>query len=431
VEGLFGAYVYATENQLVAVTLWIAYSHLFDCFGISPILDISSPTKRCGKSSTVVVARHLCRAPLLSGNITPAALFRAVQAWRPTLLIDEADTFAKMADELRGILNAGHTRDTAFVVRAEGDANEPRLFSTWAPKVVAAIGRLPDTIEDRAIRVVLTRKPVDAKRRDAFDPEQVRKDCEPVRRRIARFALDELDAVATADVVRPDGLHDRAWNNWRPLLAVASVAGPEWLARAERAALVLSGDGNDDAEEDVGTLALQHVWEVLGPAGRLPTADILVYLVSKDEGPWAKWWESQIAKGELRSPAASLSRLLRPFGIKPKQLWIEERKVRGYDAEDFTADGVAVYLEKDGMDGRDGRSCSSTQAGSTVPTEPTVISGGAREDAPRLGDNGYLDLLEAAFQAGHVTDQERRQARLVHLACAGSREVAARREAAA
>ena len=87
-----------------------------------PILDLSSPTKRCGKSSTVIVARHLCRAPLLSGNITPAALFRAVQAWKPTLLIDEADTFAKMHDELRGILNAGHTRDTAFVVRAEGDS---------------------------------------------------------------------------------------------------------------------------------------------------------------------------------------------------------------------------------------------------------------------------------------------------------------------
>ena len=102
----------------------------------------------------IVVPRHLCRAPLLSGNITPAALFRAIEAWKPTLLIDEADTFAKMNDELRGILNAGHTRDTAFVVRAEGDANEPRLFSTWAPKVVAAIGRLPDTIEDRAIRIV-------------------------------------------------------------------------------------------------------------------------------------------------------------------------------------------------------------------------------------------------------------------------------------
>ena len=42
------------EEQLVALTLWTAYSHVFDCFGVSPILDLSSPTKRCGKSTAVV-----------------------------------------------------------------------------------------------------------------------------------------------------------------------------------------------------------------------------------------------------------------------------------------------------------------------------------------------------------------------------------------
>jgi hypothetical protein len=107
VLALFDAYLYASEDSRVALTVWAAYSHAFDCFGVSPILDLSSPTKRCGKSTAVVLQRHLCRAPLLSGNITPAALFRSVEAWKPTLLIDEADTFAKMSDELRGILNAG------------------------------------------------------------------------------------------------------------------------------------------------------------------------------------------------------------------------------------------------------------------------------------------------------------------------------------
>jgi hypothetical protein len=86
----------------------------------------------------------------------------------------------KLSDELRGIVNAGHTRDSAFTVRAEGDRNEPRLFSTWAPKLVAAIGRLPDTIEDRSIRIVLTRKPTWVAKADAFDSETVRAACKPV-----------------------------------------------------------------------------------------------------------------------------------------------------------------------------------------------------------------------------------------------------------
>ena len=213
VFGVFDAYLYGSEENLVALTVWAAYSHVFDCFGVSPILDLTSPTKRCGKSSAVVVLRQICRSALLSGNITSAALFRAVEAWKPTLLIDEADTFAKMNDGLRGILNAGHTRDTAFVIRAEGDANEPRLFSTWAPKVVAAIGHLPDTIEDRAVRIELTRKPTYIVKRDAFDPEGVRADCADVRRKLARFALDELDLIAATKFERPAGLHDRAWNN--------------------------------------------------------------------------------------------------------------------------------------------------------------------------------------------------------------------------
>lgn len=252
ISAIYDAYVHISQEKRDALTLWTAFSHAFDCFGVAPILELSSPTKRCGKSSTVIVIRYLARAPLLSGNITPAALFRAIQAWKPTLLVDEADTFAKMNDELRGIMNAGHTRDTAFVVRAEGENNQPRLFSTWAPKVVAAIGRLPDTIEDRAVRIYLSRKPTAVTKRDAFDSEQVRRDCEPARRKLARFALDNIDAIATATVTRPDGLDDRAWNNWRPLLMIASVAGGDWPARAERAALALAADRDDDDQEDVG-----------------------------------------------------------------------------------------------------------------------------------------------------------------------------------
>jgi hypothetical protein len=34
----------------------------------------------------------------------------------------------------------------------------------------------------------------------------------------------------------------------------------------------------------------------------------------------------------------------------------------------------------------------------------------------QLGDDGYLDVLERAYATGHITEQERREARLVHLA---------------
>ena len=421
VEALVDEYLYASSEVRDAYSLWLAFSHVFDCFGIAPILDLSSPTKRCGKSTAVVLGRHLCRAPLLSGNITPAALFRAVEAWKPTLLIDEADTFAKMSDELRGILNAGHTRETAFVVRAEGDSNEPRLFSTWAPKLVAAIGRLPDTIEDRAIRIVLTRKPTEISKRDAFDPEVVRRDCSETRRRLTRFALDDLDAIATAEVKRPGGLHDRAWNNWKPLLSVAVAAGGDWPNRAEAAAVALTGNDDDIEQEDVGTLALRHVWEALEPAGRLATADVLDHLVARDDGPWAKWWESSIGRGEVKSPAARLAKLLRPFGIEPEQLWIEGRNVRGYDAEVFRSEMVAAYLQKNASHARHARTGFGSHAAFSDPSDPSECVECLTRAVSSV-PSGYGDMWLA---------RDGRWRCLVHDAPALPSEVVATREAAA
>ena len=53
------------------------------------------------------------------------AIFRVVELQRPTLLIDEADTFLPENEELRGILNSGH-RQGGSVIRTVGEDFEPR-----------------------------------------------------------------------------------------------------------------------------------------------------------------------------------------------------------------------------------------------------------------------------------------------------------------
>src|SRR5205807_6503181 len=50
-----------------------------------------------------------------------------IEELQPTLLIDEADTFLQGNDELRGILNSGYSRKTAFVLRASSPNTAPRL----------------------------------------------------------------------------------------------------------------------------------------------------------------------------------------------------------------------------------------------------------------------------------------------------------------
>ncbi len=97
-----------------------------------------------------VLARLACR-PLAVSNIAPAALFRALELWTPTLLIDEVDAFLAEHDEARGILNAGFTRDTAFVIRCVGDDHCPHAFNVWGAKALCGIGKIADTLADRSI----------------------------------------------------------------------------------------------------------------------------------------------------------------------------------------------------------------------------------------------------------------------------------------
>jgi putative DNA primase/helicase len=83
------------EAEAFAVALWVVGVHAFDAWTIFPRLFISSPEKGCGKSTLLDVLSCLVPKPLVASSITPAALFRVIEAARPTLLLDEADSYAR------------------------------------------------------------------------------------------------------------------------------------------------------------------------------------------------------------------------------------------------------------------------------------------------------------------------------------------------
>jgi putative DNA primase/helicase len=333
VRATIAAYAYMGEHERVACTLWTAWTHLYNCFGVCPNLNPWSPTRRCGKTSLLIPIKEMSRLGMFSSNITAAALFRAIDAWHPTLVIDEADTFVKMSDEIRGILNAGHSRATAWVIRAEGDANEPRMFSTWAPKLVAGIGHLPDTVEDRSVRFRMSRKPVDVHTEDAFDDDVVRARCTPIRRRLARWAADIEPRMRSWSPDRVAGVDHRDWNNWKPLLAIAEAAGGDWPELAREAAKAMCGD--PDVEEGLSELLLRHLRDVFGGADALHTAQIIEALVDLEEGPWAGWWGRDVEDGKLKAAGSRLARILKPYGVRPSDQRIGEVVRKGYVRADL------------------------------------------------------------------------------------------------
>ena len=101
------------------LALWVVHAHAHDAADHSPILAVTSAEKRCGKTNLLHLLLRLTPRAFESANITAAVLFRVTEACRPTLLIDEADTFLR-DDDLRGMLNKGHSKEGAFVPRCVG-----------------------------------------------------------------------------------------------------------------------------------------------------------------------------------------------------------------------------------------------------------------------------------------------------------------------
>ena len=179
-----------------AIALWVVHTHLVERFLISPRLAVRSVTKQCGKTTTLDIMARLVHRPLPTVNVTAAAIFRVVEAHRPCLLVDEADTFLKDNEELRGIINSGH-RQGGCVLRVEGDQHETRAFATYAPCAIAAIGSLPGTIMDRSVVIDLARRKPDEKI-EAFRLDRTAA-LDEIARRIVRWGKDNADAIAALD----------------------------------------------------------------------------------------------------------------------------------------------------------------------------------------------------------------------------------------
>ena len=320
------AHLVLPNGAAQVVALWVVFTHAHDSFSISPVLAITSPTPECGKTTLLTFLGGTVPRPLASSNLTASNVFRSVEKWKPTLLIDEADTYLKDRDELRGVLNSGHNRGSAFVLRCVGEDFEPKQFCTWAPKAIALVGKLPPTLSSRSIHIRLRRKTASER------VEILRQDrlghLTPLLQQAARFAADNTASLHSAEPDMPEEIYGRAADNWRPLLAIADLAGGGWPDRARDIAIEFGGRVD---EEVAGIMVLQDVRRIWADrhADRLHSEDIVADLVAMEDRPWPEW-----KAGKPMTPR-QLAKLLEPFEIVPKQIRIGSINRRGYELKQF------------------------------------------------------------------------------------------------
>lgn len=307
-----------------AAALWLLFAWAFDAWTIAPLLQISAPERASGKSRLLEVIGALVPKPLATGSISAAAMFRVIEAHRPSLLVDEVDTFLKENRELVGVLNNGYLKTQAFVVRCHGDDHEVKTFRVWSPKVLCGIGELPDTLASRCISIQMKRKRANEK------VERLRADrlgwAASLKSRCARWAADHIECLRDADPALPDELDDRAQDNWRPLVAIADLVGEAWPQMARAAAVAISapqatGKATRGVQllRDIRLAFDQEQFAILAPE-KLAAA-----LRKLPDGAWAS-----LGVGAGLN-TQQIAKMLAPYGIQSRR----NHDGRFYDRRDF------------------------------------------------------------------------------------------------
>jgi putative DNA primase/helicase len=117
IEAVIKKHVVLSDEAAAALAVWVLHTYTFELRDAVAYVAIESPEKRCGKTTLISILAAMAHKPLIASNITVGALFRAIDVCRPTLFIDEADTFLAGNGAMRGIINSGNTWRTAYVLR--------------------------------------------------------------------------------------------------------------------------------------------------------------------------------------------------------------------------------------------------------------------------------------------------------------------------
>jgi hypothetical protein len=228
-------YIVTSDNLLGTAALWCAFTYLVHHewiqVWVAPRLAIQAKTHGCGKTALLEILANLVFNPRPSSSITASTLLRMVGTIKPTLLIDEAQRVLRRdrSDELVAICNASHRRTFAYVERAvptpDGGWVVER-FDVWCTMAMAGIGELPPEQQDRSIVIRLDKalaEDVPAQLEDGTSPELAE-----LQRKLDIWSrtISSLDRPERPEVLKHQP--GRVFDNWRPLIAIADLAGSRW-----------------------------------------------------------------------------------------------------------------------------------------------------------------------------------------------------------
>ncbi|MGP6203909.1 DUF3631 domain-containing protein [Microbacterium sp. F2] len=285
---------YPHAHALVAHALWIAHTHVIDCFYNTPRIAFLSVEPGSGKSRALEVTSGLVTDPVHTVNVSAAYLFRRIAVDDgdplPTVLFDEVDAVftkrpSEATEEKRAMLNSGYRRG-ATVGRAVPRGKEifAEEWSSFCPVALAGLNDLPDTLMTRSV-VVRMRRRSPGERVEPYRPRDVVDESNRIRAALSAWADSVRDDLRDGRAVLPEQIQDRNADVWEPLVLVADAAGGNWPTLARSAALHMIGE-QDDRPATIGIRLLADIRTVMREHHALPTTDLIEKLCALDAAPW-------------------------------------------------------------------------------------------------------------------------------------------------
>jgi hypothetical protein len=352
VESVLCDYVVVGAEERCAVALWVLHTHtfaveggeLFSASEVTPYLHVMSPAPGCGKSTLFEVLETIVgRAKMVAAGISKASLIRLLHGTCPTLLLDEVDLLMKgdreAANAIHQAINAGYRRrgTAELLAPTPGGGWENTSMRVFSPKAFAGIGRLPHSLATRTIPIGLRPKMPDETVRDKWE-DLIWAETTGLRDDLAEWGAhtrEQLRSMRELDM--PNELHNRTREIWRPLWAIADLAGAEWPDRARRAAVALHTARSQELDHRVLLLAdIRDIFEG-ATAHRMHTKGLLRALLEIEDHPWRGWWMDTYGGEPKKEAAYKLAKILRDYGIEPENsaFLVGTERARGYAKATF------------------------------------------------------------------------------------------------
>ena len=276
--GLVQAHIHRYADLSAAfervATYYVLLTWVYDAFSDLPYLRFRGDFGT-GKTRALLTIGSICYKPFFaSGASTISPIFHTLDAFRGTLIFDEADfRFSDERSEIVKILNNGNVRGMPVLRTMMNHQKEfnPRAFQVFGPKIVATRGHYDDSglesrfiTEDTGARPLRSDVPINL-------PETFKEEARELRNKLLLYRFHRRHEVKLDPSLADARLEPRLNQIMLPLLSVAA----EPTLRGEMRSMAVRMQASLTAER--GSLMEAQILEVLLElvnASRRPTIPI-------------------------------------------------------------------------------------------------------------------------------------------------------------